>query len=152
MDLSRFSFGATSAVTSCLALLIGLNSLAVSKLGIIGALLVIAFADNIADSLGVHIYAESKSRTHTNVSTISNYLTRLGISLLMIVFVVLLPLMDAIIVSVVFGLLVIAILSYLIARSYRMDSTRLVVEHLIVTGLVLVASQLIGSSIRALFG
>ncbi len=151
MDLSRFSFGATSAVTSSLALLIGLNQLEVPKLGILGALLVIAFADNIADSLGMHIYAESKSKSHTRLSTISNYLTRLGISLLMIAFVVALPLDYAIAVSVVFGLAVIAVLSYLIAKSYGMDTNRVVAEHLIVTGLVLVASQLIGSSIKALF-
>ncbi len=151
MDLSRFSFGATSAVTSCLALLIGLNQLAVSKIGIIGALLVIAFADNIADSLGMHIYSESKSRAHTKLSTLSNYMTRLAISLVIIALVVILPLDYAIAASVVYGLGVIAVLSYLIAKSYRMDTGRVVAEHLIVTGLVLVASQLIGVSIKRLF-
>ena len=150
MDLSKFSFGATSAVTSCLALLIGLNQLEVSKIGIIGALLVIAFADNIADSLGMHIYAESKSRTHTKLSTLSNYATRLGISLVIIALVMALPLDYAIAASVVYGLAVIAVLSYLIAKSYRMDTGHVVAEHLIVTGLVLVASHLIGSSIRTI--
>jgi hypothetical protein len=150
-DLSRFSFGATSAVTSSLALMIGLNQLAVSKLGIIGALLVIAFADNIADSLGMHIYAESKSKNHTNLNTISNYLTRLGITLLLIGFVVALPLPYAIAASIIFGLIVMAALSYLIAKSHGMNPSRVVAEHLIVSVSILMASQLIGSAIRALF-
>jgi|SRR5208283_2310739 len=150
-DLSRFSFGATSAVTGSLALMIGLNQLAVSKLGIIGALLVIAFADNIADSLGMHIYAESRSKSHTHVNTITNYLTRLVITLILVVFVVALPLPYAVAISIFFGLAVIAVLSYLIAKSHGLNPSRVVAEHLIVMILVVFASQLIGSSIRALF-
>jgi VIT1/CCC1 family predicted Fe2+/Mn2+ transporter len=149
-DLSRFSFGATSAVTSSLALLIGLNQLGVSKLGIIGALLVIAFADNIADSLGMHIYAESKSKGHPKLNTLTNYLTRLGITLLPVVFVIVLPLPYAIAASIIFGLVVLAVLSYLIAKFHGLDPGREVVAHLVVAILVIVASQLIGSSIRTL--
>ena len=150
-DLSRFSFGATSAVTGSLALMIGLNQLAVSKLGIIGALLVIAFADNFADSLGMHIYAESKSKSHTRVNTITNFFTRLIITLILAVFVVALPLSYAVAISIVFGLIVIAVLSYLIAKSHGLDPRRVVAEHLIVTILIVLASQFIGSTIRALF-
>ncbi len=150
-DLSRFSFGATSAVTGSLALMIGLNQLAVSKLGIIGALLVIAFADNIADSLGMHIYAESKSKSHTHVNTITNYLTRLGITLILALFVVALPLQYAVALSIIFGLVVMAVLSYLIAKSHGMNPSRVVAEHLIVTILIVLASQFIGSTIRAIF-
>jgi hypothetical protein len=150
-DLSRFSFGATSAVTSSLALMIGLEQLGVSKLGIIGALLVIAFADNIADSLGMHIYAESKSKGHTKLNTITNYMTRLGITLLLIALVVTLPLAYAIAVSIVISLAILAVLSYLIAKNHGLDPVHTVAEHLIVAGLVMVASQLVGSSIRALF-
>ncbi len=150
-DLSRFSFGATSAITGSLALMIGLDQLAVSKLGIIGALLVLAISDNIADSLGMHIYAESKSKDHTHVNTLTNYLTRLVVALILVVFVVVLPLTYAIAASLVFSLMVIGVLSYLIAKSHGMNPSRVVAEHLIVLILVVFASQVIGSSIRALF-
>lgn len=150
-DLSRFSFGATSAVTGSLALLIGLNQLGVSKPGIVGALLIIAFADNIADSLGMHIYAESKSKGHTTFNTVTNYLTRAGITLLPVVFVVVLPLPYAIAVSAILGLAIIAVLSYLIAKSHGLNPGREVSVHLVVTVLILAASLLIGASIRALF-
>jgi VIT1/CCC1 family predicted Fe2+/Mn2+ transporter len=150
MDLSRFSFGATSAVTSSLALMIGLNQLGVSNIGIIGALLVIAFADNIADSLGMHIFAESKSKDHTRLNTITNYFTRLGITLIMIVFVVAFPLPYAITASVIVGLAVLAVLSYFIAKFHKRNPVRAVAEHLVVAMLVMVASLVIGSAIRAL--
>lgn len=151
MDWSRFSFGATSAVTSSLALLIGLNQLGVSKPGIIGALLVIAFADNLADSLGMHIYAESKSKNQKKLNTAMNYLTRLGITLLLMVFVVALPLPHAMAMSIILGLVILAVLSYFIAKSHNQNPGRSVAYHLAVAILVLMASQLIGSTIKALF-
>jgi amino acid permease len=151
LDLSKFSFGATSAVTSSLALMIGLNQLGVSGIGMIGALLIIGLADNIADSLGMHVYSESKIKNHTKLSTITNYITRLVITLILIVFVILLPLTYAIIASVIIGLIILGALSYYIAKAHKLNPYRSVVEHLIVAVLVLVVSQLIGSSIKTLF-
>ena len=150
-DLSRFSFGTTSAVTSSLALMIGLSQLEISKIGLIGALLVLGLADNIADALGIHIYSESKSKSPTKLNTATNYLTRLGITLLLIVFVVFLPFPYALIASLITGMLVIALLSYFIATERGLDARRTVAEHLAVAALVLVVSQLIGSSIREMF-
>lgn len=150
-NLSRFSFGATSAVTSCLALMIGLNQLGVSGIGMIGALLVLGLADNIADSLGVHVYSKSKSKNYTIADTVTNYLTRLGITIVPIAFVVFLPMGYAIIASVAVGLTIIAALSYFIAKAHKLDPYRTVAEHLIVAVLVLIVSQIIGSSIKTLF-
>jgi VIT1/CCC1 family predicted Fe2+/Mn2+ transporter len=149
-NLGRFSFGATSAVTSSLALMVGLNQLGVSGIGMIGALLVIGLADNIADSLGIHVYSESKSKNYTILDTVTNYLTRLVITLVPILFVIFLPMTYAIIASVVVGLAILAILSYLIAKAHKLNPYRNVVEHLVVAILVLIVSQLIGSSIKAL--
>ncbi|MFH0834730.1 MAG: hypothetical protein V1881_00095 [Candidatus Micrarchaeota archaeon] len=129
--------------------MIGLNQLDVSKIGLIGALLVIGFADNIADALGMHVYSESKSKGHTRLNTITNYFTRLGITLLFIAFVVLLPFTYALAASIVIGMLVITILSYFIALEHGLDARRTVAEHLAVAVLVLIVSQVVGSLIRA---
>lgn len=150
-DLSRFSFGATSAVTSSLALMIGLSQLQVSQVGMIGALLVLGLADNIADALGMHIYSESKTKSHSRLNTATNYLTRLGITLLMAALVIFLPFPYALTASIIAGLLVIALLSYFIAKEHGVDARRAVAEHLAVTVGVLVVSQLVGASIRAAF-
>lgn len=150
-DLSRFSFGATSAVTSSLALIVGLNQLEVPRIGLIGGLLVLGFADNIADALGMHIYSESKSRSHTKLNTAENYITRAGITLLFAAFVLLLPFQYALAASVITGIAVIALLSYFIAVEHGLKVGRTVAEHLVVTALVLVVSQLVGASIREMF-
>jgi CBS domain containing-hemolysin-like protein len=150
LDLSKFSFGATSAITSSLALLIGLNQLEVSQIGVIGALLVLGLADNIADSLGMHVYSESKSKAHTKLSTATNYLTRLAITLAIVVFVIFLPISYAIGAAVIIGMAVLAILSYFIAKDRGLNPGRSVTEHLAVAALVLIVSQLIGASIKSL--
>ena len=69
-DPSKFSFGATSSTVTSLGIIFGLLSSGNPQASVIGSLLVIAVADNIADSLGIHIYRESTSNTkrkHPNV-------------------------------------------------------------------------------------
>ena len=57
-DLGKFSFGATSSTVTSLGIIFGLITSGNPRATVIGSLLVIAIADNIADSLGIHIYRE----------------------------------------------------------------------------------------------
>ena len=52
-DPSKFSFGATSSTVTSLVIIFGLLTSTNPRAAVIGALLVIAVADNIADSLGM---------------------------------------------------------------------------------------------------
>jgi hypothetical protein len=56
---TRFSFGATSAIITNLGLIVGFDSLSNPKSSIIRSMLVIGIADNISDTLGMHVYQES---------------------------------------------------------------------------------------------
>lgn len=82
-DPSKFSFGATSSTVTSLGIIFGLLTSANPQASVIGALLVIAVADNIADSLGFHIYRESTAtkKENTRMFTISNFVTSFGITL-----------------------------------------------------------------------
>ena len=75
-----------STVTS-IEIIFGLLTSGNPKASIIGSLLVIAVADNIADSLGIHIYRETTAtkKENTRMFTISNFITRLGITLTFVV-------------------------------------------------------------------
>ena len=77
-DLTKYSFGGTSAIITNLALIIGLNTAANAKLSIISGLLIIGLADNISDTLGIHIYQESEGKQTLNVwiSTLTNFFSR----------------------------------------------------------------------------
>jgi len=62
-NLGKYSFGATSAVTTSLAIIAGLGGTINPKISIASTLLVLAIADNISDSLGIHVFQESQCKS-----------------------------------------------------------------------------------------
>jgi len=143
---SKFSFGATSAIISNLGLITGLRSLDHAKVSIIGGILVIAIADNISDSFGIHMFRESECLTTKEVwfSTFTNFLTRFSVSLSFIPLIIFLPLKAAVITSLLWGLLILSILSYFIARREKRSPLWIISEHLIIAVAVIFASSLAG--------
>jgi VIT1/CCC1 family predicted Fe2+/Mn2+ transporter len=153
-DLSKFSFGATSAIITSLALIVGLGTASNNKLSIIGALLVIAIADNIADSLGIHIYRESQGITlqsQIKFYTITNFIARLAITLIFILFIILLQMNYAIIFSVALGLIILSVMSYFIAINQKEDPFIEIFKHVGLAVIVLVMSLFVGQFIKTLF-
>jgi VIT1/CCC1 family predicted Fe2+/Mn2+ transporter len=153
IDLSRFSFGITSAIVTSLALMIGLVETQDPRTSIVGALLLIAIADNIADSLGIHIYRESLPGTESNprVNTISNFATRLGVMMLFVAIVLTLPLTFAITISVAAGLVLLTVLSYYIALNQKTSIAMSMVHHLGIAVVVIFLSHFLGQMIGNMF-
>lgn len=153
-DLSKYSFGATSAIITSLALIVGLSGTANPRSGIIAALLVIAVADNISDSLGIHVYRESQFKDHkgNRVHTLSNFLTRFFITMLFVLLVFFLPMKYAMWSSIIIGIMLLCVLSYFIALYHNASPSREIFEHLSVALVVLVASNFLGQAIHSLFG
>jgi len=143
--LANFSFGAVSAVITCLALIISFDINNTSKLVVIGSLCVIALADNISDTLGIHIYQEGEFSSLRKVwrATLSNFLTRLGVILIFIIFVFSLPPIPAAICSLLYGFFIITIISYLVARKKNISPQKIIVEHIVIATIVLGLSKYI---------
>ncbi len=143
---SKFVFGATTATMINLGLIVGLNSSANAKLNIISSILVIALADNLIDSLGIHIYQEAQSLKLKNVwiSTLTNFLARLLISLIFIFIIFVFPLTNAIFYSMAFGLILLSVFSYLIARQRNSNPLVAILEHLFIAFVVILASHYLG--------
>jgi hypothetical protein len=57
---NKFLFGSTAAIITNMGLVVGLFSSLNAKATIIGSILIIAVADNISDTLGIHIYQEAE--------------------------------------------------------------------------------------------
>lgn len=150
---TRFSFGATSALITNLGIITGLDTLAHPKISIIGALLVIALADNISDTFGIHIYQESEhlSKKEVWLSTLTNFLARLFVSLTFIAMIILLPIKLAVACSVIWGLLILTIMTYTIARQRKMSPYSAILVHIIIAVLVVVASNFIGAFLVSRF-
>ena len=148
-------FGATSGVITTIGLIVGLNSGTSSIRAVLGGILVIAVADAMSDALGIHLAEEADPNTdhaHVWAATIMTFVTKFVFSISFAIPLLLLPLTTAVAVSVVWGLLVIVILSYFLARSQKESPLYIIAEHLGIAILVLVFSHYIGVWVAATFG
>ena len=146
-------FGLTSAVITTLGLMVGLHSGTHSKIVVLAGILTIAIADAFSDALGIHVSEESDhSRTSKQVwaATIVTFLTKCLFALTFVLPVLFLSLSVAIIVSLIWGLLILTVLSYIIARSQNESPWKIIGEHIIIAILVLVITHLVGDWIGKL--
>ena len=143
---TRFSFGATAAIITNLALIFGLRTGEHAKLSIIGGMLIIAIADNISDSIGIHIYQESELLETKEVwlSTFTNFISRFLISLTFVLMVLFLPIKLAAVCTLIWGLLLLSIMSYMIAKDKGINPYSTILEHVSIAVAVAVASNFIG--------
>ena len=150
---TRFSFGATSAIITNLGIITGLDTLAHPKLSIIGALLVIALADNLSDSFGIHIYQESEhiGKKEVWLSTLTNFLTRLFVSSTFIILIIVLPIRLAAVCSVIWGLFVLTVMTYTIAKQQKINPFSAIFVHITIAVIVVVASNFIGGFVISRF-
>ena len=153
-DPSKFSFGATSSTVTSLGIIFGLLTSANPKAGVIGSLLVIAVADNIADSLGIHIYRESTEtkKENTKMFTISNFITRFGITLTFVVLFALLPLDYAAVSCTIIGFGILVFLSYLIGVQRKTSTIKEILIHVGIAIPVIIISHFLGQLIFGIFG
>lgn len=150
---TRFSFGSSAAIITNLGLIMGLRSSNNARFSIIASILVIAIADNISDSFGIHVYQESEhlSAMEVWISTSTNFLSRLAVSMVFVLFMALLPIGPAMVCSLAFGLLLLAFISYIIAKDEKANPLMTIVEHLGIAFIVIVLSEFIGSRLISIF-
>lgn len=142
-----FSFGLTSGIITTLGLMVGLNSSTHSTSVVIGGILVIAIADALSDSLGIHISEEAESKNTTRQvweATIATFLSKFIFALTFIIPVLLFTLNLAIIVSIAWGLSLITLISYYVARQQKTSPLHVIMEHVIITIFVIATTHLVG--------
>ena len=147
-------FGATSGVITTLGLIAGLHSGTASLPAVMGGILVIAFADAMSDALGIHIAEEADPATdtaHVWAATLSTFANKFLFALSFAVPLLFLPLTTAVYVSVAWGLFVITVLSYLLARAQGESAFAIVLEHVVIALVVVVLSHFIGVWVSSAF-
>ncbi len=152
-DLRNYIFGSSAAIITDVSLIVGLGSARAGKGPILAGLLTIAVADNISDSLGIHMYKESEGfgQRFSLLSTTLNFCSRLLVSFTFIAIVVFLPMAHALYVGLIWGLLLIGLISYLISRSNRENAVREIAIHVLTAVVVIALSRFLGYEIAALF-
>ncbi len=140
------SFGLTSGVITTLGLMIGLNSGTSSKQIIISGILIIAIADALSDALGIHISQESNSNKQQLIweSTLATFLSKFLVALTFIIPILLFNLRLAIYLNLAWGLILLTILSFYIAKNQNEKPINVILEHLTITFVVVIITYYIG--------
>lgn len=149
-----FSFGLTSGVITTLGLIVGLHAGTHAKIAVVGGILTIAVADAFSDALGIHIAEESEGK-HTAKeiweSTIATFLAKLVVASTFLLPVLLLSLNLAIIISVIWGFLLLGVFSFYLGKEQKENVFKIIGEHLFIAVLVIIIAQMLGSLISAVF-
>lgn len=150
-----FSFGLTSAIITTLGLIVGLNSGTHSRMVVIGGILTIAIADSFSDALGIHIAEESENIHSTKEiweSTIATFLSKFFFATTFIVPVLVFPLTTAIIVNIVWGLSLLGIFSFFMAKEQKVNPWGVISEHLFIALVVIVITHFAGALVSSTCG
>lgn len=149
-----FSFGLTSAVITTLGLMVGLNSGTHSRFVVIGGILTIAVADALSDALGIHVSEEAEDRHTTREiweSTIATFMSKFIFALTFILPLLFCPLPIAVIVNIIWGLLLLGIFSFQIAKEQRRNPWRIIAEHVVIALAVIITAHYVGVWIEKTF-
>ena len=149
------SFGLTSGIITTLGLMVGLHSGTHSKLVVIGGILTIAIADAFSDALGIHVSEESENKHTTKEiweSTICTFVVKFIFAMTFIIPVLLFALGTAIMVGIVWGLSLLTIFSFYMAKEQKVKPWKVIGEHVLIALVVIVITHYVGHWIGSTFG
>jgi len=141
------SFGLTSAIITTLGLMVGLHSGTHSKIVVLAGILTIAIADAFSDALGIHVSEEAENKYTIKqiwAATISTFLAKFLFAMTFVVPVISFTLSTGIVISLIWGLSILSILSYIIAKSQSEPPWKIVGEHLVIALVVIGITHWVG--------
>ena len=147
-------FGVTSGVITTLGLMVGLTATTQSQAVIIGGIITIAIADALSDAFGVHISEESNpanSDEHVWASTASTFLFKLFFASTFLIPVFIFELKEAVLVSIVWGLFLLGVISIKIAKEQKEPIWMVVGEHVFIALAVVFIANFVGEWVAITF-
>lgn len=149
------SFGLTSGVITTLGLMVGLHSGTHSRAVVMGGILTIAIADAMSDALGIHVSEESKNNGQARdvwEATLATFVAKFVIAATFVVPVVISSLDQAMIISVAWGLLLLTVLSFFMARAQAIAPWKVIGEHLFIALCVVAITHVVGDWVKNIVG
>jgi VIT1/CCC1 family predicted Fe2+/Mn2+ transporter len=134
--------------------MVGLHSGTHSKLVVIGGIVTIAVADAFSDALGIHVSQESENQHSTREiweSTLATFIAKFLFALTFLIPILVLPITSAIVASVGWGLLLLGLFSYYMAREQEVRPWPVIAEHLVIALVVITISHYVGHWVEATF-
>jgi VIT1/CCC1 family predicted Fe2+/Mn2+ transporter len=144
---NHYSYGSTAAIVTSLGLIVGFGAASVSRSAIVSSLLIIALADNITDSLSIHIYQESENLEAGAAirATLTNFAARLLAALSFVGIVLAFSGLTAQLIATAWGVLLLGALTYVLSRVRRVRPWPEIAKHLVVAVAVVAVSRLLGA-------
>jgi VIT1/CCC1 family predicted Fe2+/Mn2+ transporter len=144
------SFGLTSGVITTLGMLVGVSSSTHSSTAVLGGIIAIAVADALSDAFGIHVSEEAEDK-HTEKevweSTFATLISKFLFAMTFLIPILLFDLNMAVLISVVWGMILITLSSAVIAQQQKKIWHRIVGKHLTITLLVVGITYLVGTLI-----
>ena len=147
-------FGLTSGVITTLGVIIGLHSGTHSKLAVLAGIVVLSIADALSDAMGIHVSEEAEMEHTTKEVWEAGFFTfvsKFFCALTFIIPIAFLELSVAILASIFWGLFLITIFSFYMARSQKQNPYKVTAEHLVITALVVLLAHYLGDLIYEVF-
>ena len=147
-------FGATSGVITTLGLMVGLQSGTRSLAAVFGGVVVIAISDAMSDAMGIHLSEEAdpeSTRAHIWAATLSTFVSKFLVAVSFALPLLWLPLDQAVVVAVAWGLIIITVMSYILARLQQAPVWRAIGEHIAIALAVIAVSHYVGIWTRSVF-
>ncbi|TAJ22508.1 MAG: hypothetical protein EPO64_13670 [Nitrospirae bacterium] len=148
------SFGLTSGIITTLGLMVGLHSGTHSKLVVAGGIITIAVADAFSDALGMHVSQESENQHSAREiweATVATFLAKFVFALTFLVPILLLPIATAIVAGIIWGLLLLGLLSFSMAKEQQVSPWGVIAEHLVIALVVIAATHYLGHWVQVAF-
>ena len=157
--LTGISFGLTSAVITSLGMIVGLNSATSSRLAVGAGIIVMAVADGLADAMGLHLAEESEIENgkvkHTSkevwLTTAVTFFSVSGFCSTFAIPILLFPMKLAVFLAISWGMLLLVILNFYIARIKKERPLKLILQHILLAIFVIAISYEIGNLIKGKF-
>ncbi len=139
------NFGAISGVITTLWLMVWLAFASESYMIVIGWILTIAIADSLSDALWIHVSEESKNQNNKEVwvATIITFVAKFLFAMSFIIPILIFSLHTAVLVSAIWWLLIVTLISYKIAKNRWEKPLHTILEHVGITILVIVLTYLV---------
>lgn len=147
-------FGISSAVIATLAIIVGIHAGTDLRHAIISAVLVIAFADSLADSFAVYLSekgGEGAAAKNSLSTTLIAFFSKLIFALSFLIPILIFNLHLAIWIDIIYGVIVLAVYSYQLAKSKNEGAIKTVVLHILLAVVVISLSHAIGLFINSLY-
>ena len=143
-----FGFGLVSGVITTLGMMVGLFSATNSKTVVISGIITIAIADALSDAFGIHVSEEAVEKSHKKVwkTTFYTFISKLFFALTFLIPITIFTLQTAIILSIAYGIILIAIYSWLNSKK----SIYAAFEHISLSIIVIILTYIIGKIIEIL--